>query len=149
MSERSRGPATRLEVITAERVVYSEDVNMVLAPGAEGQLGILPGHAYLLTALAPGELVIRKGASEDEYISIGGGFMEVGPDFVRVLADTAERADEIDVARAEAARKQAEALLAQKLDRMEFAKAEAALRRSITRLKVAERRGRRRQSRPE
>ena len=133
-------PTTRLEVITAERIVYSDDVDMVLAPGAEGQLGILPEHAYLLTALAAGELVIRKAGGEDEYIAIGGGFMEVGPDYVNVLADSAERAGEIDLARAEEARKRAEALLAQKLDRIDFAQAEAALRRSIARIKVARQR---------
>lgn len=137
-------PTTKLEVITAERVVYSDDVNMVLAPGKEGQLGILPEHAYLLTALGEGELVIRKAGQEDEYIAIGGGFMEVGPTYVNVLADSAERAEEIDFARAEEARKRAEVLLTQKLDRMEFAQAEAALRRSITRMKVARQRGRRR-----
>jgi F-type H+-transporting ATPase subunit epsilon len=137
-------PTTRLEVITAERVVYSDDVNMVLAPGAEGQLGILPEHAFLLTALAEGELVIRKAGQEDEYIAIGGGFMEVGPTYVTVLADSAERAGEIDLARAEEARKRAEALLSQKLDRMEFAQAEAALRRSLIRMKVARQRGKRR-----
>ncbi len=77
-------PTTRLEVITAERVVYSDDVDMVLVPGVEGQLGILPRHAYLLTALTEGELVIRKAGQEDEYIAIGGGFMEVGPDHVTI-----------------------------------------------------------------
>jgi len=135
-------PKTRLEVITAERVVYSDDVDMVLAPGAEGQLGILPEHAYLLTALSEGELVIRKAGQEDEYIAIGGGFMEVGPTYVNVLADSAERAAEIDLARAEEARKRAEALLAQKPEAMDLAKAAAALRRSTVRLKVAQKRRR-------
>jgi len=135
-------PTTKLEIITAERVVFSNDVDMVLAPGVEGQLGILPRHAYLLTALAEGELVIRKAGREDEYVAIGGGFMEVGPDYVTVMADSAERAEEIDLARAEAARKRAEVLLAQKLDQMEFAKAESALRRSVIRLKVAQKRRR-------
>jgi len=135
-------PTTRLEVITAERVVYSDDVDMVLVPGVEGQLGILPRHAYLLTALAEGELVIRKAGQEDEYIAIGGGFMEVGPDHVTILADSAERAEEIDVARAEAARKRAEALLAEKRDVTALAEAAAALRRSRVRLQVARRRKR-------
>ncbi|GAB4405150.1 MAG: hypothetical protein Kow00123_17180 [Anaerolineales bacterium] len=135
-------PTTRLEVITAERVVYSDDVDMVLVPGVEGQLGILPRHAYLLTALTEGELVIRKAGQEDEYIAIGGGFMEVGPDHVTILADSAERAEEIDVARAEAARKRAEALLAEKRDVTALAEAAAALRRSRVRLQVARRRKR-------
>ncbi len=135
-------PTTRLEVITAERVVYSDDVDMVLVPGVEGQLGILPRHAYLLTALTEGELVIRKAGQEDEYIAIGGGFMEVGPDHVTILDDSAERAEEIDVARAEAARKRAEALLAEKRDVTALAEAAAALRRSRVRLQVARRRKR-------
>ncbi len=142
-------PTTHLEVITVERVVYSDDVDMVLAPGADGQLGILPRHAYLLAALTEGVLVARKAGEEDEYIAIGGGFMEVGPDHVTVLADAAERADEIDIARAEAARKRAEALLKQKLDRIEFAKAEAALRRAISRIDAANKMKRRRGRRPE
>lgn len=142
-------PTTHLQVITVERVVYSDDVDMVLAPGAEGQLGILPRHAYLLSALTQGVLVVRKAGEEDEYIAIGGGFMEVGPDYVTVLADAAERAEDIDLARAEAARKRAEALLEQKLDRIEFAKAEAALRRAASRIDAANRIRRRRGRRPE
>jgi F-type H+-transporting ATPase subunit epsilon len=137
-------PTTKLEVITAERVVYSDNVDMVLAPGMEGQLGILPEHAFLLTALSEGELIIRKAGEEDELIAIGGGFMEVGPTYVNVLADSAERAEEIDLDRAEAARKRAEDLLAQKLDRVELAQAGAALRRSLIRMKVARQRGKRR-----
>ncbi len=139
-------PTTHLQVITVEGVVFSDDVDMVLAPGAEGQLGILPRHAYLLSALSEGVLVARKAGEEDQYIAIGGGFMEVGPDYVTVLADAAERAEQIDVARAQAARKRAEALLQRKLDRIEFAQAEAALRRAVSRLDAADRikrRGRR------
>lgn len=142
-------PTTHLQVITVERVVYSDDVDMVLAPGVEGQLGILPRHAYLLTALTQGVLVVRKAGEEDEYIAIGGGFMEVGPDYVTVLADAAERADEIDLARAQEARRRAEQLLAQKLDRIEFAKAEAALRRAISRIDAANRMKKRHGRRPE
>lgn len=136
-------PTTKLEVITAERIVFSDDVDMVLAPGKEGQLGILPEHAYLLTALGEGELIIRKAGQEDEYIAIAGGFMEVGPTYVNVLADSAERAEEIDFARAEEARNRAEALLSQKLDRVELTQATAALRRSLIRMKVARQRKRR------
>lgn len=132
-------PTTHLQVITVERVVYSDDVDMVIAPGAEGQLGILPRHAYLLSALREGVLVVRKAGEEDQYLAIGGGFMEVGPDYVTVLADAAERAEDIDLARAEAARKRAQALLQQKLDRIEFAKAEAALRRAVSRIDAANR----------
>jgi F-type H+-transporting ATPase subunit epsilon len=101
----------RCEVVTAERTVFDEDVDMVVAPGIEGQLGILPHHAPLITALTYGELVMRREGLEDDFIAIGGGFMEVGPEHVIILADSAERADEIDEARAEEARKKAETLM--------------------------------------
>jgi F-type H+-transporting ATPase subunit epsilon len=131
------------EVITPERAVFSGDVEMVIAPGIEGQLGILPDHAPLITALTYGELVLRRQSQEDEYIAIGGGFMEVGADHVIILADSAERADEIDESRAEAARRRAEELMGrQKHEVEDIARAEAALRRSVVRLKVARRRGR-------
>ncbi len=129
------------EVVTAERVVFQDEVDMVLAPGTGGQLGILPHHAPLMTALTFGELVIQRAGQEDEFIAIGGGFMEVGPHHVTILADSAERAEDIDEERAEAARRRAEELMAQKQqDDAELARAEAALRRSIARLKVARRR---------
>jgi F-type H+-transporting ATPase subunit epsilon len=132
------------EVITAERAVFSGDVDMVVAPGIGGQLGILPHHAPLITALSYGELVLHRQGREDEYIAIGGGFMEVGADHVIILADSAERAEEIDESRAEAARRRAEELMAQQRHEVEdLARAEAALRRSVTRLKVARRKGRR------
>lgn len=131
------------EIITAERVVFKGDVDMVVAPGVEGQLGILPHHAPLMTALTIGELVLHKAGEEDTIMAIGGGFMEVGPKHVTILADSAERAEEIDEARAEAARRRAEATMAQaRAEREDFIKAEAALRRSMLRLKVAKRRPR-------
>lgn len=83
-------PQIHCEVITAERAVFSGDVTMVVAPGIEGQLGILPDHAPLITALTYGELVLHRQGQEDEYIAIGGGFLEVGADHVIILADTAE-----------------------------------------------------------
>ena len=133
----------RCEVVTAERTVFEEAVNMVVAPGIDGQLGILPHHAPLITALTYGELIIHREGEEDELIAIGGGFMEVGPDHVTILADSAERAEEIDMARAEEAQKRAEELMAQKRrEDVDFAQAEAALRRSMTRLKVARRKRR-------
>ena len=132
------------EVITAERAVFSGNVDMVVAPGVEGQLGILPDHAPLITALTYGELVLHRQGQEDEYIAIGGGFMEVSADRVIILADSAERADEIDEARAEAATRRAQELMSQQKREVEdIARAEAALRRSAVRLKVARRRGRR------
>lgn len=131
----------RLEIVTVEEKLFDEDVNMVVAPGSEGVLGILPRHAALLTALTYGELVVKKEGQPDLFFAIGGGFMEVQPHHVIVLADAAERADEIDLARAEAARKRAEELLVKAKDSQEdFGRAEAALRRSITRMKVARRR---------
>jgi F-type H+-transporting ATPase subunit epsilon len=131
------------EVITAERIVFRGDVDLVLAPGTEGQLGILPQHAPLITALDPGELALRRSGQDDEYIAIGGGFMEVGPGHVTILADSAERAEEIDEARAEAARHRAEVLMAKEQPEGDLARAEAALRRSVVRLKVARRKAQR------
>jgi F-type H+-transporting ATPase subunit epsilon len=133
----------KLDIVTVERLVYSEDVDMVIAPGIDGELGILPRHAPLLTALTYGELRVKRGNEEDS-LAISGGFMEVQPDRVTVLADTAERAEEIDLERAEAARRRAEERLkALADDKVDFARAEAALRRSLIRMKVAETRRRR------
>lgn len=133
------------EVITAERKVFSGDVDMVIAPGIEGQLGILPLHAPLITGLSYGELTLRRSGQEDEIIAIGGGFVEVGPDHVTILADSADRAEEIDEARAEEARRRAEEIMSQKQkEDVDLARAEAALRRSTVQLKVARRRSQRR-----
>ena len=133
----------RCEVVTAERTVLQDDVDMVVAPGIEGQIGILPHHAPLVTSLTYGELIIHREGSEDEFIAIGGGFMEVGPKHVTILADSAERAGEIDEARAEEARQRAQELMTQKQrEDADFVRAEAALRRSLLRLKVAKRKRR-------
>ena len=132
----------RLDIVTAERVVYSEDVDVVVAPGIEGQLGILPHHAPLMTTLQAGELLVRKGGEEFSLV-ISGGFLEVRPDRVIVLADAAERAEEIDAARAEEAKRRAEEQLSHRAPGVDMAQAEAALHRSIARLKVAERRRKR------
>jgi len=128
----------KIDIVTAERVVYSAEADIVIAPGVEGQLGILPHHAPLMTILQAGELVVRKGTQE-ESLAISGGFLEVRPDRVIVLADQAERAEEIDIARAEEARKRAEQRLAERhAPGLDTARAEAALRRAIARLTVAE-----------
>jgi F-type H+-transporting ATPase subunit epsilon len=129
----------KLDIVTAERTVFSDEVDAVIAPGIEGQLGILPHHAPLMTMLAAGELVVRKDNKEDEY-ALSGGFLEVRPDRVIVLADSAERAEEIDIARAEAAKKRAEERLQAKgkAAGLDEARAEAALRRALVRLTVAE-----------
>jgi F-type H+-transporting ATPase subunit epsilon len=132
----------KLDIVTVERLVYSEEVDIVIAPGISGEMGILPRHAPLLTALTYGELRTRRGDDENSF-AIGGGFMEVQPDRVTVLADTAERAEEIDLERAEAARRRAEESLELADEKVDFAKAESALRRSIIRIKVAEARRRR------
>ena len=133
-----------LEIITAERVVYSEEVDIVVAPGAEGQFAIMPNHAPFMTMLEPGELLVRNN-SEETFLAIGGGFLEVLQNAVTVLADTAERAEEIDVARAEQAKLWAQEQLVGKSMDMDLAGAEAAMRRSLARLKVAENRTKRRQ----
>ncbi len=134
----------KLDIVTAERAVYSEDVDVVIAPGVEGQLGILPHHAPLMTTLQAGELVVRKGGEEVRLV-ITGGFLEVRPDRVIVLADAAERAEEIDVTRADEARRRAEQQLAERHGMgLDEARTGAALRRALTRLKVAEKVQRRR-----
>ncbi|ACZ40985.1 ATP synthase F1, epsilon subunit [Thermobaculum terrenum ATCC BAA-798] len=130
-----------LEVVTAERVVFSDDVDMVVATGLEGALGILPKHAPLMAVLDVGPLKYRKGNQEDE-IAIGGGFMEVLNDRVTVLADTAERSEEIDIARAEEAQQRAQRLLAERPSAETRAAMDLALRRAQVRLKVARRRRR-------
>jgi F-type H+-transporting ATPase subunit epsilon len=127
----------KIDIVTAERVVYSAEADAVIAPGVEGQLGILPHHAPLMTILEAGELVVRKGAQED-IMAISGGFLEVRPDHVIVLADQAERAEEIDVNRAAEARKRAEERLKTKEAGMDTLRAETALRRALVRLSVAE-----------
>jgi F-type H+-transporting ATPase subunit epsilon len=136
----------KLDIVTAERAVYSGDVDMVIAPGIEGQLGILPHHAPLMTTLQAGELRVKKGG-EEVSLAISGGFLEVRPDRVVILADAAERAEEIDVARAEAAKRRAQERLTEKLaPGVNEARAEAALHRSLARLKVASSVRRRRKS---
>ena len=131
----------RLEIVTVERVVFSDDVNVVVAWGVEGQLGILPHHTPLMTMLQPGELLIKKGG-EEQYLAISGGFLEVRPDQVVILADACERAEEIDVARAEEAKQHAEEILKTRPNAADTAAAETALQRSIARLKVAQKRRR-------
>ena len=135
----------KLEIVTAERMVFSDDVTALIAWGVEGQLGILPHHAPLMTMLQPGDLVIKK-EKEEEVLAISGGFLEVRPDKVIVLADACERADEIDIARAEEAKKRAQETMKAGPLTADAAVAEAALRRSLARLKAAERR--RRKPRP-
>jgi F-type H+-transporting ATPase subunit epsilon len=126
-----------LEIVTAERVVLSDEVDQVNAPTKDGRVGILPRHMPLLTILDVGELdIIKDGVSTP--FAISGGFMEVLSHRVTILADTAERADEIDEARAEEARRRAEERITQRRGDQEMAIAEAELRRALIRLKVAQ-----------
>ena len=132
----------RFEFISQERVVYEDDVSMVVAPGMSGILGILPRHAPLMTVIVPGEVMVRKEGQVDRFFAVGGGIMEVRPDKVILLARSGEAAEEIDITRAQEARKHAEELLAEGIPDSEERRRliETALRRSQVRLKVAERR---------
>ncbi len=132
------------EIVTAEGVVHSDEVDLLVVPGIDGEMAILPSHAPLMTMLQPGELIVRKGG-EDTSIFVSGGFFELMNDKVTILADSAERVEEIDITRAEEAKKRAEEKmgLRTQID-IDAARAEAALRRSLMRLKVVERRRARR-----
>lgn len=131
-----------LEVITPEKKVYEDDVDMVIAPGSEGYLGILPHHAPLLTALGPGEFRVKKGGIE-ETLAVFGGFMDVRADRVVVLTDAAEPAEDIDAQRAQASRERAqEVLQGPALSAADEARARAALQRALVRIRVSERRHR-------
>ena len=131
-----------LQIVTPNRMIVQEQVDEVQIPGSEGYFGVLPGHTPLLATLAVGELWFRKG-QEKTYLAIAGGFAEVLPDRVTILAQLAERAEDIDVERAESARRRAEERLNHKADadRIDFDRARAALMRSLTRLQVASRVG--------
>jgi F-type H+-transporting ATPase subunit epsilon len=130
----------RLDFVSQDHMVFSGEVTEVMAPGIEGQLGILPRHAPLMTILSPGEVEVRREGQESLYFALSGGWMEVMPDQITILARTAERSDEIDAQRAEAARNRAEQLLAEGVRRDERASVEMSLRRSTIRLRVANRR---------
>jgi F-type H+-transporting ATPase subunit epsilon len=136
---------TRLQIIALDRVTYEDDVDAVVLPGIEGQLGVLPRHAPVVTLLQPGEVIARKGGQE-VVMAVSGGFAEITGDRVIVLADAAERAEEIDIQRAQAARERAQARIQERgrVTDIDLALAEAALRRSLMRLKAAERVRRRR-----
>ncbi len=130
------------ELVTPERVVYSDDdVDMVVAPGADGELGILPSHAPLLAALGIGELGLKKG-TEEESFAVHGGFLEVLANKVIVMASVAERAVEIDMARAEEARARAEERFRKRPEGLDMARLQEALKRSRVRLRIARRKRR-------
>ena len=138
----------RLEILTAERSLFQGNVDAVTAPGAEGELGILPHHAALMTALQPGELRYRTGGEETQ-LAVTGGFMEVTATRVVVLADAAERVDEIDVARAEEAMHRAQERIADRTEGADLDQALQSLRRARVRVDVARRRRRRGPGAPE
>jgi F-type H+-transporting ATPase subunit epsilon len=127
-----------LEIVTPDRALVREEVDEVQIPGSEGYLGILPGHTPLLATLAVGELWYRQG-SEKHYLAIEGGFAEVLPDRVTILAQTAELARDIDIARAEAAKRRAEDRLTKPTVDIDAERARLALLRSLIRLQVASR----------
>lgn len=135
----------RLEIVTLDRLVFAEDIDFVVVPGSEGELGILAHHAPLISTLKPGELRIRRG-NDVEYYAIGGGFVQVRPDKVVVLADIAEHADEIDESRAQEARERAEQEIRNFPERA--AEARATLRFAHARLQVVQRRATRSTRRP-
>jgi F-type H+-transporting ATPase subunit epsilon len=131
-----------LEIVTPERLAYSDQVDMVIAPGIEGELGILPHHAPLITTLGVGELRIKKGGAEESFAIIG-GFLQVRPDRVVVMAETADLASDIDLQKAEEARRDAErALEGGTQEPADLASARAQLQQALLRIRVAERRHR-------
>ena len=149
----SQRPTLHVTIVTAQRRIFDDEADMVIAPGSEGQLGILPRHAPLLTTLALGELRVRSGGA-DEGIFVAGGFLEVNNNVVTILADDAERASDIDEEGATEARRRAQALVERgEGDAASQAAAAAELERAIGRLRVAElhrqRGGRRRRPNPE
>ena len=128
----------KLEIVTPEAKIYSEDVEMVTVPGVEGEMGIYPQHVPLMTQISAGELIARK-AGKDHFLAIGEGFVEITGERVAVMTDMAIKADDIDERKAEEARQRAEARLSEKLSDEEQANVQAALMHSLTQLKVKRR----------
>ena len=128
----------KLEIVTPEAKVYSEDVDMVTLPGVEGEMGIFPMHVPLMTQLVSGVVGVRKGG-QDFFLAVGHGFVEVTGESVSIMTDMATKEEDIDEAKAEAARQRAEARLAEKLDDAEVASTSAALAHSLAQLKVKRR----------
>jgi F-type H+-transporting ATPase subunit epsilon len=129
----------KLEIVTPEALTYSEDVEMVTVPAAEGEMGIYPQHVPLMAQIVPGEIIVRK-EGRDYFLAVGEGFIQITGERVAIMTDMAMRAENIDEAKAEEARKRAEARLAEQLDDAESAVATAALAHSLAQLKVKRRR---------
>ncbi len=133
----------RLEIVTPERLVYSEDIDILTVPTVQGEISILAKHIPLVSIISPGEIRIKKD-NEIEYMAITGGFVQVLPHKVIILADAAERAEEIDLERAMKARERAQKLMEEKrADKMTHAEAMAAFQRALVRLKVGQRKRKR------
>jgi F-type H+-transporting ATPase subunit epsilon len=128
----------KLEIVTPDATVYSEDVEMVTLPGMEGQMGIYPQHVRLMTQLAPGELIVQKGG-HDSFLAVGEGLVEITNDRVSIVTDMAVPAENIDEAKAEEARQRAATRLREKLSSQEVASVNAALARSLAQLSVRRR----------
>lgn len=128
----------RLEIVTPEAKTYSEEVDMVTLPGSEGEMGIYPNHVPLMTQIVPGEVIARKD-NENFFLAVGEGFVEITGDRVAIMTDMAIKAENIDEAKAEEARRRAEARLSEKLDDEEAAMVNAALAHSLAQLKVKRR----------
>ena len=132
----------QLEIVTPEKLAYQDEVDSVVLPGSEGELGVLPHHAPLVSTLGAGELRLRKGGQEESF-AIVGGFLQVLPDKVVVMAETADMASEIDLEKAQEARRQAEqALEGGFVEGADLAAARASLQQALIRIRVAERRHR-------
>lgn len=125
-----------LEVVTPDKTVLKEDVEMAICPGSEGEFGVLPNHASLLSSLRMGPLRYRKG-DRDDVLFISGGFLDMHANVCSVLAESAEKADDIDKARAQAAKERAERRLAEKKEDLDEARATLALQRAILRLQLS------------
>lgn len=125
----------RLDIVTPEGTIYSEDVEMVTLEGADGQIGILPHHTRLMTQMVPGEMIVVKGARE-EYLAVGGGLVSVTGRHVSIITDMAIAADKIDEAKVEEARQRAAARLQEKISDEEVASVNASLARSLAQLRV-------------
>jgi len=128
----------KLEIVTPEARTFSDDVEMVTLPGVEGEMGVYPQHVPLMTQLVPGEITVRKDG-QDLYLAVGEGFVEITADKVAILTDMAIRSEQIDEAKAEEVRRQAEARLAEHLDDEENARVSAALAESLAQLRVKRR----------
>ena len=125
-----------LEVVTPQKAIVSEEVEIVVAPGSDGEFGVLKGHTTFLTSLKIGTLRYKDTSGKERYLFINGGFAEVLPDKVTILAESAERRQDIDVQRATKAKERAEKRLAEKREDTDLVRAEAALRRAVHRLKI-------------